>query len=138
MCRYLVHTEKSFQNLIKSNRNQIVFTLFRLIWNQTDVHLISINRKMVNTIWFRVDLIRFLKNFSVCIFVSAKIWRVSNMKSIHCTSKLNSKNIPALPSLIFPFHLLPSPVNPTRFSFGFFPGFLVHPEILLDRGIMGA
>ena len=29
------------RNLIKSNRNQIVFTIFRLNWNQTDVHSIS-------------------------------------------------------------------------------------------------
>ena len=28
-----LHTEKSFRNLIKLNRNQIVFTIFRLIWN---------------------------------------------------------------------------------------------------------
>ena len=32
-------TEKSFRKLIKSNRNQIVFTLYLLIWNQTDVRL---------------------------------------------------------------------------------------------------
>ena len=32
--------EKSFRNLSKSNRNQIVFTIFRLIWNQTDVRLV--------------------------------------------------------------------------------------------------
>ena len=31
-----MHAEKSFRKLIKSNRNQIVFTTFRLIWNQTD------------------------------------------------------------------------------------------------------
>ena len=47
----------------------------------------------------------------------------------HLTSKLNSKTVPVLlsldPSLIFPFHLLPSPVHPTGFSFCFFPGFLV-------------
>ena len=30
---YRVHTEKYFQNLIRSNRNEIVFTIFRLIWN---------------------------------------------------------------------------------------------------------
>ena len=35
------HTEKSFRNLIKSNRNQIVFTIFRLIRHQTDVRLVS-------------------------------------------------------------------------------------------------
>ena len=28
-----VHTGKSFRNLFKSNRNQIVFTIVRLIWN---------------------------------------------------------------------------------------------------------
>ena len=30
----MMHTEKSFQNLIKSNRNQIVYTIFGLIWNR--------------------------------------------------------------------------------------------------------
>ena len=35
----VVHTEKSFLNLIKSTRNQIVFTIFRLIWIQMDVRL---------------------------------------------------------------------------------------------------
>ena len=34
------HTEKYFRNLIKSIRNQIVFTIFRLIWHQTDVCLV--------------------------------------------------------------------------------------------------
>ena len=29
---FVIRTEKSFPNLIKSNRNQIVFTIFRLIW----------------------------------------------------------------------------------------------------------
>ena len=28
-----VHIEESFQNVIKSNQNQTVFTIFRLIWN---------------------------------------------------------------------------------------------------------
>ena len=36
-----VYAEKSFRNLIKSNRNQIVFNIFRLIWNQTDIHLVQ-------------------------------------------------------------------------------------------------
>ena len=67
-CFFNLHTEKSFRNLIKSNRNKIVYTIFRLIWNQTDTVrlLFQINRCMVNTIWFQVDLIRFRKNFSVC------------------------------------------------------------------------
>ena len=33
-------TEKSFRNLIKSTRNQIVFTISRLIWNRTDIRLV--------------------------------------------------------------------------------------------------
>ena len=34
-----VHKEKTFWNLVNSHRNQILFTICRLIWNQTDVHL---------------------------------------------------------------------------------------------------
>ena len=34
-----LQTEKYFQNLNKTNQNQIVFTIFKLIWNQTDVRL---------------------------------------------------------------------------------------------------
>ena len=34
-----VHTEKSFLNLVKSTRNQIVFTIFRLIWIQMDFRM---------------------------------------------------------------------------------------------------
>ena len=34
------HTEKSFQNLIKSIRNQIVIIIIWSIWNQTDVRLV--------------------------------------------------------------------------------------------------
>ena len=34
------YRQKCFRNLIKSNRNQIVFTIFRLIWNETGVRLV--------------------------------------------------------------------------------------------------
>ena len=30
----VVHTEKIFWNLVNSTRNQIVFTIFRLIWKK--------------------------------------------------------------------------------------------------------
>ena len=36
----LAHTEKISRNFIKSNWNQIVFTIFRLIWIRTDVRLV--------------------------------------------------------------------------------------------------
>ena len=54
--------QKYFRILIKSNRNQIVFTIFRLIWNskRTRPFVFQINRNMVNTIGFLFDLIRFL------------------------------------------------------------------------------
>ena len=47
-----IHTEKSFQNHMKSNRNQIVSTIFQLIWNskRTCSFVFQINRKMVDTI----------------------------------------------------------------------------------------
>ena len=44
------HAEKYFRNINKSNRNQIVFTIFRLIGIQTDVRLVQVNRCVVNTI----------------------------------------------------------------------------------------
>ena len=36
-----VHTGKSFRSLIKSNRNQIVYTICWFIWNQTYVRLVQ-------------------------------------------------------------------------------------------------
>ena len=79
LCRYwrrknILPSEIYFRNLIKSNRNQIVFTKHQCIWNikrtvsvfcsksktkRTSIWF-QINRCMVNKIWFRVDLIRFL------------------------------------------------------------------------------
>ena len=75
--RYRLHTEKYFRNLIKSNLNQIVFTMHRLIWNSKDERWNlspfmlfherwNSNREMVNTIWFRFDSMRFRKDFSAC------------------------------------------------------------------------
>ena len=62
-----LHTETTFWNLNKSTRNQIIFTSFRLIGTKRTFVWFQINRKMINTIWFRVDLlIRFRKSFSVC------------------------------------------------------------------------
>ena len=49
----LLHTEKSCRNLIKSNRNQIVFTMHRLIWNQTYFGLVpnQLENGNYNLIW---------------------------------------------------------------------------------------
>ena len=56
-------TEKSFRNLIKSTRNPIVFTK----WTKLLFAWFQVNRKMINTIWFRFDLIR--KDFSEFISI---------------------------------------------------------------------
>ena len=56
-----------FRNLIEWNPNQIVFSIFRLIRNTKQTFVwFQINQCMVNTIWFRFDLIGFRKDFSVC------------------------------------------------------------------------
>ena len=51
----------------------------------------------------------------------------------------NSKTVLVLPffypSLIFPFHLLPSPVHPIGISFYIFPGFLAIFILSLNNGI---
>ena len=49
--QFSLHTEKSFLNLIKSNWNPIVFTMQRLIWNQTDVVWFQMNRSALCTSW---------------------------------------------------------------------------------------
>ena len=54
--RSKIHTEKSFRNLINSNWNQTVFTIFRMIQNQTDVRLVP-NRSVngyynMITVWY--------------------------------------------------------------------------------------
>ena len=65
-----MHTEKSFRNLIKSNWNQIVLTIFRLICSQTDVrlvpnqsengkfNLISVAEAVIAAAWFELDPIQ--------------------------------------------------------------------------------
>ena len=37
--RTCIHTERSFRIIMKSNRNQILFTIFQLNWIHTDVRL---------------------------------------------------------------------------------------------------
>ena len=60
----LLHTEESFRNLVKSNRNQIVFTIFWLIKSQTDVRLFpnqSVHGKYnMISVWFNKIPKRFL------------------------------------------------------------------------------
>ena len=77
-----VHTDKSFRNLIKSNRNQIVITIFQWIWNQTNLCLVPNPSEMVNTTWFQFDLRRFLKDSSVCAGKCVSMTRVSYWRKL--------------------------------------------------------
>ena len=64
-----IHAEKSFLFQVLLNQTEIRLYVTCTDWfgtKRTSVW-IQINRKMVDTIWFRVDLIRFRKDFSVCI-----------------------------------------------------------------------
>ena len=60
--------------------------------------------------------------------VKASSFLTCSHQTARVKGHLNFKMVPVLPyldpSLIFPMHLLPSPVHRTRFSFCFFPGFL--------------
>ena len=81
-----VRAEKPILNLVKSNRNQIVFTVFWLLLNRTEFHLLSqINGKSVITIEIWLDSIISKIGFyvctysffsSVCFFFSLVCWRV--------------------------------------------------------------
>ena len=64
--------EKSFRNIIKSNRNQIIFTIFRFCFDLIRWDLI---RNLIKSNWnqiiftisrFQFDLTRLGKDFSVC------------------------------------------------------------------------
>ena len=57
-----LHTEKSFRNLIQSNQNQIVFTIFRLIWIQTDFRLDP--NQSEDSIYNLIKIIKLGKDFS--------------------------------------------------------------------------
>ena len=86
---FRTRTEKSFRNLIKSTWNQIVFTIFQLIWNQTDTFVcFQINWKMVNTIWFQIDLIRF---FCVCKFHQSGCYGISRKCPVNAVEKTLNK-----------------------------------------------
>ena len=62
--RVEVYTDNFFRNLMKSNRNHIVFTIFRLIWNQTDACLVlnqsEIGKYNLISVWFNKISKRFL------------------------------------------------------------------------------
>ena len=86
-----LHAERSFRNLIKSNRNQIVFTTFRLIWNQTDVCLVpnpSENSKYnLISVWF--DKIYLSVRFNMADRTGRHLFRLPEKKvCFGCTADM--------------------------------------------------
>ena len=66
-----IHTEKSFLNLVKSNQICIVITLFRLVWDQADLHLVSIQSEKCNYNPNLVEIKNTRKRFpSVCVLLN--------------------------------------------------------------------
>ena len=79
------HTQR---NLIKSNRNQIVFTVFRSIWSQTDVHLVRNQSENGKYKLISVWLIKILKIF-LCVHwetTSPRDWEKLHLLSQRLTS----------------------------------------------------
>ena len=70
-----LYTKKFFRNLIKSNRNQIVFTIFRLIWNQSDDRLVpsqSVHGKYnLISVWFNQ-----ITKIFLCVCMKRKIFLI--------------------------------------------------------------
>ena len=62
----LLHTEKSCRNLIKSNRNQLEFTILQLIWNQTDVGLVP-NQKENDKYYLNSVLFNYISKIFLCV-----------------------------------------------------------------------
>ena len=63
-----LHTKKCFRIISIQTEIRLYLPFFDWFVTKRTSVLFQINRKMVNTIWFRFDLIRFGKDFSVCIF----------------------------------------------------------------------
>ena len=85
-CDFFVWIDRSNtqRNLFEIALNQTEIRLYLQFYEidfeqQTEAErlLIQINRKMVNTIWFQCDFIRFRKDFSVCTETQTVWWRFS-------------------------------------------------------------
>ena len=122
--RCSINTQRNiFEILLNQTQIRLYLTFSSIdLEQQTDTVrlLFQINLYMVNTIWFGFDLLRFRKYFSVCSrlrplnklilnwFLNWPLWasHITHHKR-HLTSKLNSKTIPVLPSLIsFSFYII--------------------------------
>ena len=70
-----LRTEKSFRNFIKSYRNQIIFTILRLIQNQTDVGLVP-NQKENDKYYLISVLFNYISKIFLCVQYLSKALNV--------------------------------------------------------------
>ena len=102
-----LNTEKYFRNLIKSNRNQIVFAIFFGWFGTANGHCPFVvsnqSRKLVNTIWFQFDLIWFRSGFSVRNSIDSLV-RAAGTAYLHSPSMCDGQRQPP-PRTYFTFTL---------------------------------
>ena len=72
---HYTHTQR---NIFEILLNQIEIRLCLAFYDRFGTKWMSdwlqINRKMVNTIWYRFDMIRFRKDFSVCTYIQKRLY----------------------------------------------------------------
>ena len=87
-CVYFVHAGKYFPNLIKSNRNQIIFTIFRLIWNILVPNAVRLVPNQLENGKFNIISVRFNKIskrfFCVCIMYLLFYQRYPSLYNCEC------------------------------------------------------
>ena len=84
----LAHTEKFFETLLNQSEIRLYLTFSDWFGTKRIYIWFKINRKVVNTIWFRVDIKRFRKDFSVCgwelmMFWSFFHWQIWTVIPLH-------------------------------------------------------
>ena len=82
-------TEKYSENLAESNQNQVLFTILWFIFNIINNVMFQINRCMVDTIWFGLYLIRFVK---VSVQFGSGVFRYGILRIFCCGLLLSFVN----------------------------------------------
>ena len=82
--RWLLHTENFFRNLNKSTRNQIVSTIIRLVWKQTNGGSVpnqSVHAKYnLISVWFNKISKRFL-SFQKLNMTRKNSWKILHLEN---------------------------------------------------------
>ena len=120
----LLHSDKSVSNSFQVERNTIVVIFFFSIMNQTDFRLVQNQKENCHyvRILFNLKGIRKKKSVFMLLMSGAASPKALPTRLQTQTQVFPSYLLCAL--LSFPFHVLPSPVHHTGFSFCLFSGFL--------------